>query len=98
MLLPLSSSVFQEFLDRVLHARLQGFDQSLMDVLVQFYPKALMSELSLYAHRSLMDLHNAFPNSVIIGVDNLFNLGQVGRRASKDLHYSNLGHLDDSRP
>ena len=32
------------------------------DVLQHFYPKALMSELSLYMHRALVDLHAAFPN------------------------------------
>ncbi len=46
-------------------------------VLAQYYPTALMSELALYTHKALLDLHNAFPNRTYIEVDNLLNLGQI---------------------
>ncbi len=36
-----------------------------------------MGELSLYMHRSLVDMHQAFPNSTLISVDNLLTLGMV---------------------
>ncbi len=41
-----------------------GFEAS---VLAQF-PKALMSELALYTHKSLLDLANAFPNATVIEI------------------------------
>eukprot|EP00195_Chlamydomonas_chlamydogama_P000429 CAMPEP_0202918372 /NCGR_PEP_ID=MMETSP1392-20130828/73280_1 /ASSEMBLY_ACC=CAM_ASM_000868 /TAXON_ID=225041 /ORGANISM="Chlamydomonas chlamydogama, Strain SAG 11-48b" /LENGTH=152 /DNA_ID=CAMNT_0049611409 /DNA_START=69 /DNA_END=523 /DNA_ORIENTATION=- len=47
------------------------------DVLKNYYPKALMSELALYMHRALLDLYNAFPSNSCIDIDNLLNLGQV---------------------
>ncbi|GAX83154.1 hypothetical protein CEUSTIGMA_g10580.t1 [Chlamydomonas eustigma] len=56
---------------------INGFDENMTDVLKSFYPKALMSELSLYMHRSLVDLHAAFPSSLYINIDNLMTLGQV---------------------
>lgn len=40
----------------------EGFDQNMKDMLQQYYPKSLMSELSCYMHHSLMDLYNAFPS------------------------------------
>ncbi len=49
----------------------------LQSVLAQYYPTALMSELALYTHKALLDLHNAFPNRTYIEVDNLLNLGQI---------------------
>jgi hypothetical protein len=49
----------------------------LQEVLNQYYPKALMSELALYTHLSIQDLANAFPNRSFIEIDNLLNLGQV---------------------
>ena len=36
-----------------------------------------MSELSLYLHRSLVELHAVFPSQTAISVDNLLNFGQV---------------------
>ena len=46
-------------------------------MLDRYYPKALMSELSLYLHRSLCDLHAVFPSQTAISVDNLLSFGQV---------------------
>ena len=58
---------------------MQGFDANMAAVLQNYYPKALMSEMSLYLHRALVDLHNAFPSSSFIAIDNLMTLGQVCR-------------------
>lgn len=48
------------------------------DILQEYYPKALLSELALYLNRSLIDLHYSFPNTRFIHVDNLLSFGQVG--------------------
>lgn len=54
-----------------------GLDSTMQDMLSHYYPKALMSELALYMHKSLVDLANAFPNQQHVEIDNLMTLGQV---------------------
>ncbi|GFH25956.1 uncharacterized protein HaLaN_24012 [Haematococcus lacustris] len=54
-----------------------GWDTTMRVVLAQYYPTSLMSELSHYCHRSLLDLATAFPNCHGIEIDNLMNLGQI---------------------
>ncbi|KAJ9510699.1 hypothetical protein QJQ45_027671 [Haematococcus lacustris] len=64
-------------------------------VLAQYYPTSLMSELSHYCHRSLLDLATAFPNCHGIEIDNLMNLGQIVECL---LHISNARNKSNGRP
>ncbi|KAL6765926.1 Fusaric acid resistance protein-like-domain-containing protein [Haematococcus lacustris] len=72
-----------------------GWDTTMRVVLAQYYPTSLMSELSHYCHRSLLDLATAFPNCHGIEIDNLMNLGQIVECL---LHISNARNKSNGRP
>lgn len=54
-----------------------GMDENLQGVLKSSYPKGIMAELADAMHKSLLDLHAAFPDGANLCVDNLLNLGSV---------------------